>query len=103
MKKDIVDHIAIVVKDIKDSIIFYTTKFQCLEIYSDSTWAILQFENIKLSLVKENEHPAHIAFIDDKVIYDSKSVTHRDGTISKYIKDKDGNSLELITYKCCKI
>ena len=97
--KDIIDHIAIVVKDIDSSLSFYTKQFGCDILYSDSTCAILQFENIKLSLVSKNQHPAHIAIINDSIINDKNAIKHRDNSISKYIKDYDGNYIELITYK----
>ena len=63
-------------------------------IYEDNTWAMLQFDNIKLALVVEDEHPYHIAFEVDEV--DGK--THRDGSVSKYIDDPSGNKIELIKY-----
>ncbi len=96
--KDIIDHIAIVVKDIEQSINYYTHQFKCEVIFSDDTWAILQFENIKLSLVVKEQHPPHIAIIDDTISNDPKSKTHRDKSISKYILDPDNNFLELLSY-----
>ena len=57
---------------------------------------MLQFENIKLALVVDDEHPFHIAFeVSDPGI---ESTLHRDGSISRYIKDPSGNSIELIKY-----
>ena len=96
---DQIDHIAIVVSSIKNALKYYINTFKCKTIYSDSSWAILQFDNIKLSLVKEDEHPPHLAIINNLAINDPNSIEHRDGTISKYIKDVDGNHIELITYK----
>ena len=96
--KDIIDHIAIVVDNIERSLNFYTHKFKCKTIFSDKTWAILQFENIKLSLVVKEEHPPHIAIIDNSIINDPQSKTHRDKSISKYVVDLDNNFLELISY-----
>jgi extradiol dioxygenase family protein len=93
------DHIAIQVKNIKKSLEWYINNFNCKEIYSDETWAFIQFKNIKLALVTNSEHPSHFAVIDESIKLNEKSVVkHRDGSISKYIKDLDNNYIELINY-----
>ena len=92
MKK--IDHVAIQVNDIDESVKFYVNRFGCEIIHQDDTWAFLQFENIKLALVIEDEHPYHIAFEVDEV----EGVEHRDGSVSKYTEDLSGNSIELIKY-----
>ncbi len=94
MKK--IDHIAIQVDDIRESVEWYSNKFKCEIIYEDDTWAFLQFGNIKMALVVEDEHPYHIGFEVEDV--GTKSTLHRDGSISRYIKDPSGNSIELIKY-----
>jgi hypothetical protein len=99
-KLDQVDHIAIQVENIKKSLDWYLSNFKCKEIYSDKTWAFIKFENIKLALVTNSEHPPHFAILDKKINLNQNSVIkHRDKSISKYIKDLDGNYLELINYK----
>ena len=51
MKKlDTIDHIAIQTKDIKESVAWYTRTFTCDVIFQDETWALLEFNNIKLAL-----------------------------------------------------
>ena len=89
-----IDHIAIQVDDIRESVKWYRNKFKCEVIYEDDTWAFLQYENIKMALVVEDEHPYHIAFQDETV----QGKLHRDGSISKYIDDPSGNKIELIRY-----
>ena len=89
-----IDHIAIQVDNIKESVAWYHDNYGCKILYSDHTWAFLQFDNIKLALVTEDEHPYHIAFEVDEV--DGKK--HRDGSVSKYINDPSGNKIELIKY-----
>ena len=49
-----------------------------------------------MALVVEDEHPYHIGFEVEDV--GTKSTLHRDGSISRYIKDPSGNSIELIKY-----
>ena len=94
---DKIDHIALRVDNIAESVAYYLSEFKCMIIYQDDTWAFLQFDNIKLALVIEDEHPYHIAFeTDDKGVLDG--TLHRDGSISKYIKDPSGNTIELIKY-----
>tara|TARA_X000001036_G_scaffold205732_1_gene193328 strand:+ start:10635 stop:10946 length:312 start_codon:yes stop_codon:yes gene_type:complete len=96
---DHLDHIAIQVKDIQKALKWYLDNFKCEELYSDDTWAFIKFENIKLALVTKSEHPPHFAIIDKSIKLTQKSVIkHRDNSISKYIKDLDGNYLELIKY-----
>ena len=92
-----IDHIGIQVNDIKESVDFYVKNFGCEIIHQDDTWAFLQFGNVKMALVIEDEHPYHIAFeTDDKGALGG--TLHRDGSISRYIKDPSGNSIELIKY-----
>ena len=99
-KFDNIDHIAIQVKNIKDSVEWYLNNFKCEEIYSDNTWAFLKFENIKLALVTNTQHPPHFAILDKNINTNQNNVVkHRDNSISKYIKDLDGNFLELIKYE----
>ncbi|MBI89735.1 MAG: glyoxalase [Candidatus Marinimicrobia bacterium] len=92
MKK--IDHVAIVVNDIEESITYYTNNYDCKIIHADKTWGFLQFANIKLALVLEGKHPPHLAFEVDSV----DGVRHRDGSISKYIHDPSDNAIELIEY-----
>ena len=92
MKK--IDHIAIVVNDIKESVAYYVDNYDCMILHCDESWGYLQFDNIKLALVLKDEHPPHIAFEVDEV----EGKTHRDGSVSKYIDDPNGNKIELIEY-----
>ena len=98
MKLDTIDHIAIQVKDIKKSLDWYVNNFNCKEIYSDTTWAFIEFKNTRLALVTNDQHPAHFAILDDDVEQKGSTILHRDGSISKYIKDNNSNFIELITY-----
>ena len=44
---DHIDHIAIQVKNIKNALDWYLENFKCKEIYSDKTWAFIEFDNMK--------------------------------------------------------
>jgi catechol 2,3-dioxygenase-like lactoylglutathione lyase family enzyme len=95
---DKIDHIAIQVNDIEKSLEWYTKNFKCNKIYFDNSWAFIEFDNVKLALVSKDEHPNHFAILDQKLLKDDKVVEHRDGSRSKYIKDINGNYIELIKY-----
>ena len=99
MKLDKIDHIAIQVKNIEESISWYESKFNCKRLYVDESWGLIQFNNIKLALVISSQHPKHFAIIDDSIYLDSESKKHRDGSVSKYIKDNDNNIIELLNYQ----
>ena len=95
-KFDSIDHLAIAVNDIAASVQWYTTQFKCQVIYEDETWAFLQFDNIKLALVVSRQHPPHVAFVTAEAEKHGVLKTHRDGSRSLYIKDPNGNSVEMI-------
>ena len=91
-----IDHVAIVVTNIKNAVNWYTKNHDCEVIYQNESWADLQFENIKLTLVLPQDHPAHIAFVDESIENGTK---HRDGSESIYEHDTFGNIIERIKYE----
>jgi len=91
-----VDHIALQVSNIKRSVEFYTKAFKCEVIYIDDSWALIQFNNIKLAFVLEDQHPNHFAVVDPKVLTFKNLKFHRDGIGYVYIKDLDENIIEII-------
>lgn len=97
-KMDCIDHIAIQVKNIKKSLNWYLENFKCRKIYSDDSWAFIEFNNIKLALVTKLEHPPHFAILDNSLKLNKDTIKHRDNSISKYIQDNDQNYIELIKY-----
>ena len=90
-----IDHIAIVVTNIKHAVKWYTDHHNCKVNHEDNSWAELQFENIKLALVLPQDHPPHIAFEDDTI----EGTEHRDGSESVYDHDTFGNIIEKIKYE----
>ncbi len=91
-----IDHIAIVVTNVRHAVKWYTENHDCKVNYQDDSWAELQFDNIKLNLVLPHEHPAHIAFVDETIKNGTK---HRDGSESIYGHDTFGNIIEKIKYE----
>ena len=57
MKK--IDHIALVVDNPQEAANWYISQFGALPIYGDDTWALIEFENIKMAFVMKGTHPAH--------------------------------------------
>lgn len=91
-----IDHIAVVVTNIKHGVKWYTENRDCKVNYQDDSWAELQFDNIKLALVLPQDHPPHIAFVDESIKNGTK---HRDGSESVYDHDTFGNIIERIKYE----
>ena len=98
MKNDIIDHLAICTNDIARSVTWYTDNITCDILYQDKSWAMLEFENVKLALVLPDQHPFHFAILKDDVESYGEPVTHRDGSVSVYIKDRSGNNIEILKY-----
>ena len=95
-KLDSVDHVAIAVHNIETTVAWYKMHFSCTVEYQDDTWAFLIFENVKVALVVPDQHPPHLAFVSPNAASYGKLKTHRDGTKSVYVKDPDGNSVEVM-------
>ena len=91
-----VDHIAIQVDDPSAAAEWYVDNFSAELIYSDDTWGIVQFENVKLAFVVKSQHPPHFAFEKPDL---EEGTLHRDGSISQYRKDPWGNIYELVKYE----
>ena len=92
-----IDHIALQVDNIAEAVNYYK-EYGSKVLYQDESWAFLQFDNIKLALVIEDEHPYHIAFEVDMLPHTENVKKHRDGSISYYVKDPSGNTVEIIKY-----
>jgi len=90
-------HVGIVVKSIKHSVAWYTTKFNCKTEYIDDSWAMLLFpEGGYLALVTDTQHPPHFCLETPDAGWYGELKEHRDGTRTSYIKDPDGNVVELL-------
>ena len=93
---DKMHHIAIEVNNIEECIDWYTQNTKCKVTYQDSTWAMIQYENIGLALVLPGMHPPHIAFEKNNAEKYGLLKPHRDGTSSVYVKDPSNNSVEIL-------
>ena len=93
---DRIDHVAIAVVDIASSVAWYTSTFRCAVAHQDETWAMLEFDNLKLALVVSRQHPPHLALKSPEAERFGTLKTHRDGTRSTYVTDPAGNSVEIM-------
>ena len=93
---DKIHHIAIQVESIAKSVDWYKENFDITVSYQDETWAMIDFENTSLALVMPEQHPFHFAIESKDAGSYGQLTEHRDGTASIYIKDIDGNNVEMI-------
>jgi catechol 2,3-dioxygenase-like lactoylglutathione lyase family enzyme len=92
---DTLHHAALRVRDVAAAVEWYTRRFRCEVEYQDATWAMLVFANVRLAFVLQAQHPPHIAVVGDPCAYGTPE-QHRDGTSSVYLKDPDGNNVEIL-------
>ena len=94
-----IDHIALQVDDIYEGCEWYCGHFNANVAYFDETWAILEFDNIKLSLILPNQHRNHFAVeVKPENHPNLEFKPHRDGSNYHYLTDPWGNCVELINY-----
>jgi len=96
MSLDKIHHIAIQVDDIAQAVAWYQQNFNINVKYEDDTWAMLEFDNIKLALVVPYQHPYHFAVSRKDARSFGELKTHRDHTQSTHIKDPSGNVVEVM-------
>jgi hypothetical protein len=94
-KLDTLHHTALRVKNVKETVEWYTQRFKCDVEYQDDTWAMLAFENVRLAFVLAEQHPPHVAILGDPAAFGEPKV-HRDGTSSVYVKDPNNNNVEIM-------
>jgi catechol 2,3-dioxygenase-like lactoylglutathione lyase family enzyme len=95
------DHVAINVADVARAVAWYQERVDATVLYQDATWAFLDAGGTRIALTLSSQHPRHLAFDvgpepDAEFLRSAKR--HRDGSISKYEVDPDGNAVEWIYY-----
>jgi catechol 2,3-dioxygenase-like lactoylglutathione lyase family enzyme len=93
---DNVHHVAIEVKNIQESVNWYTERFNCKVSYQDATWAMIEFGNLKMALVLPEEHASHVGIERPDAESFGPLNTHRDGVRYVYITDPAGNTVEVV-------
>lgn len=95
------DHIALNVQDIARSVEWYCANTGAQVLYQDESWAFLEVGGFRLALTLPQQHPPHIAFDIGPAPSEEflrKARVHRDGSVSRYVVDPDGNAVEWIHY-----
>ncbi len=95
-KLDAVHHVAVVTRDLQESLRWYTERFACEVLYRDGTWALLQFANLQMALVSPGEHAAHVGIARPDAARFGEVRTHRDGVRYVYLGDPAGNTVEVV-------
>ena len=98
-----VDHIAILVDNLKIAEAWYLNKMDAFVSFRDEKYIRLTTKNTNIALIDKNhyEHAHFAILVDNKKdlpINEGKVVEHRDGTVGVYVKDPFGNYLEYIWY-----
>lgn len=101
--KSKVDHIAVLVDDLKVAEKWYVEHLNAEIAFQDQYYTRIQLENTCLALIDRSHYPyAHtgilIKDIKDLPLEKGEVIKHRDGTIGVYVKDPFGNYLEYIWY-----
>ncbi len=95
------DHVAVNVADVARAVDWYKTQLGAEILYQDESWAFLSAGGVKVALTVADQHPPHMAFDVGPAPPESffqGAKTHRDGTVSRYVRDPDGNAIEWIYY-----
>jgi len=95
------DHVALNVKNVYESVAWYRSRFKVIVEYEDETWAMLSIDNCKIALTKQGTHPPHVAIRVESINEfpaGCEVKQHRDGSWYYYDRDLDGNVVEWIAY-----
>ena len=98
------DHVAIQVKNLVQSIEWYQENLNAKINYQDETWAMLEIGDLKLALTLPYQHPPHVAFeVQNLKDFPPGEIKyHRDGSAYLYVEDPAGNIVEYICWKSPK-
>jgi catechol 2,3-dioxygenase-like lactoylglutathione lyase family enzyme len=101
--KSKIDHIAILVDDLREAEAWYS-HHMCAEVaFRDQKYIRLRVENTNIALIDNKYYPhAHVGILvenfEDLPTEQGMTVHHRDGAIGVYVEDPFGNYLEYIWY-----
>lgn len=91
-----VHHIAITVADLKRSVKWYMTSFNCRPIFESPQEVVLAFANIHLSLVLPSHEQPHVAFERSDANTLGELRERKNGVFSTFLSDPTGNMVEII-------
>jgi len=99
----IIDHIAVLVDDLKVAEEWYTEKLDGKVTFRDSRYIRMSVSNTNIALIDKKHYPhPHFGILVENIadlpLEMGEVVYHRDGTTGVYVKDPFGNYLEYIWY-----
>ena len=94
---DTVGHVAINVANLEQAVHWYTTSFSCEVISRSPKRVILQFANVRVSLVLPSLEPPHIAFCKSDAASFGELTDRGDGAPSTLLSDPTGNIVKLFS------
>lgn len=97
-----IDHLALTVADIGDSLRWYQSSFSCELVYQDERTAILQFANLRLTLVLPSMEKTHVAYVRSDTDSLGELYEQVDGIHSTFVSDPTGNPVELVAEESLK-
>jgi catechol 2,3-dioxygenase-like lactoylglutathione lyase family enzyme len=94
---DTIHHVAIAVLNVEEQVAWLRAQgWRFAVAYQDQTFALLEFANVKLSLVIPEQHPPHVAVLCADASRFGALRLHRDGTRSVYFRDPSSNWFEAL-------
>lgn len=96
---DEIDHVAVVVADLKQASHWYQTSFACELISEGKTETVLRFRNLKISLVLPSQQKAHVAYLRSDAATFGELRPKSDGSLSTFVSDPTGNIVEIVQAK----
>jgi catechol 2,3-dioxygenase-like lactoylglutathione lyase family enzyme len=93
---DRIDHVTITVSDIRSTVNWYETSFECEVVQFEPTIAVLRFENVKLVLTLPSQERPHIGYQKKDADSFGELQQMKDGSLGTYISDPTGNIVELV-------
>lgn len=93
---DEIDHVAVNVADIENSVRWYLTSFSCTVERQEKTFAILRFRNLKLVLILPSQQRGHVGYKKTDAASFGEITERTDGIKSTFVADPTGNIVELI-------
>jgi len=103
MTEHLIDHIAILVSDLKIAEEWYTENLKGKITFRNEKYIRISVANTNIALIdKKHYDKAHFAILVDNFnelpLNKGEIIKHRDGTVGVFIKDPFGNYIEYIWY-----
>jgi len=100
------DHVAQQVSDVAATARWFSETIPgCRVLYQDDTWAFLEVAGARLALVRQDQHPGHVAWRVGAADLEELATRlgceirqHRDGSRGFYVQTPGGSWVEIVSY-----